>query len=87
MEKTSYQEIAADEVRPGDVYKFISTAGLFFIGDVVDVWDGLVKVRWWQKSEGTRWTYKQVRVGRVVFARAATAPSLSPPSNGGDVGQ
>ncbi len=76
MGRPEYREIAADDVRPGDVYKFISTADLFFFGEVVEVFDGLVKVRWWERSEGESWTYKRVQVGRVVFARPSPSTPL-----------
>jgi len=76
MGKTGYQEVAVSDVRPGDVYKFISTAGLSFFGEVVAIYDGMVKVRWWDQK-GESWTYKWPEAGRVVFGRSE--PSPQPP--------
>ncbi len=72
MDANGYNIVSPDQVRAGDVYKFIpatdSTPPLY--ADVLQVLAGrnLVQVQWWDDGR-TVWTYIEPPAGQVAFGR------------------
>lgn len=64
-------QVEADDVRPGDIYRFIGTNGKLSTGTVLEVSGGLVCVREWaNENEEVYWTPKQPYGGaKIVFWR------------------
>lgn len=66
-----YVVIRADQVQPGDLYKFVSTEHCYYFADVLQVAGDLVRVRFWDRRLGEKWVHKRPHAGHAIFGRKA----------------
>jgi hypothetical protein len=67
--REEWVQVGADDVRPGDVYRFIGAGGMLTTGTVLEVQGRLVQVRGWE-NDNVYWTPKLPEGGaKIIFWR------------------